>query len=245
MVTETFAAVCPSVGDRSLFSISTSQKRDYTVDPHLSAAFLRQITTALLVSTMKERLVCAAVALLALLATHLLSSHLSSYNITHHLSYSSYREYGLPSITRPSIIIIPGLDGITAFFDEIIPELSAAEYHVVVYHLPLYSSAQEYSFESIARTLRDILEELNLFQVVLVGESFGGAVAQYFAFYYPIYIDRLILLSSMAHVTLPAEVAWKANFLLPPLASLGRWIPALAQVVFFSSPRVSLSLSLR
>jgi pimeloyl-ACP methyl ester carboxylesterase len=174
----------------------------------------------------------AGFSLLALLASFILFSNPSSYNERHLLSYSSAREYGIPSLTRPSIVIVPGLDGITSFFDEIIPELTTAEYHVVVYHLPLYHSPNnnEYSFESIARSLRDLLEELNLSQVVLIGESFGGVVTQYFAYYYPIYISRLILLSSMAHLTLPTEIAWKADNLLPPLAYLGRWNPNFAQV---------------
>jgi pimeloyl-ACP methyl ester carboxylesterase len=140
-----------------------------------------------------------------------------------------FKEYG--DLEKPTIVIVPGLDGITAFYHDIVPELTA-KYHVVVYHLPLFQklNSYEYSFEFLAKDLRDILVELKITKATIIGESFGGVITQYFAYLYPSYVDRLVLLSSMAKLDLPPDVAWKAKYLLPSLAYFGGFHPTLAQV---------------
>jgi pimeloyl-ACP methyl ester carboxylesterase len=147
-----------------------------------------------------------------------------------------YKEYG--DLEKSTIVIIPGLDGITAFFQDIVPELTV-KYHVVVYHLPLYlkSNSDEYSFEYLAKDLRNTLVELKITKATIIGESFGGVVTQYFAYLYPTYVDRLILLSSMAKLDLPPEVSWKVKYLLPSLEYFGSFHPTLAQVLPSFLPR--------
>ncbi len=99
------------------------------------------------------------------------------------------------------IVIIPGLDGVTEFFADIYPALSA-NYQVIKYYLPLLDEAsalgQPYTYEFIAADIKKILDELRIQKTHVIGESFGGAVAQVFALEYPEMLDRLVVLSSAA-----------------------------------------------
>jgi pimeloyl-ACP methyl ester carboxylesterase len=139
-----------------------------------------------------------------------------------------YREYGRRDL--PTVVIIPGLDGATAFFQDVLPELTVQN-HVVVFELPWSSSnsTREYSFDYISSELKSVLEELHIQKASIIGESFGGICAQNFAYLYPSSTEKLILLSSLASLSLPPEVAWKQTLLLP-LKLLGTFFPALAQV---------------
>jgi len=109
------------------------------------------------------------------------------------------------------IVIIPGLDGITEFFDDIIPEL-ARRFLVIKYYLPLLAelthAKQSYSFDNIAADLKRVLDELGIDRTHIIGESFGGVVAQIFALNYPGSIDNLVLISSAAHFQLSRKNRW-------------------------------------
>lgn len=161
------------------------------------------------------------------------------------------------------VILIPGLDGATAFFNDVVPELvsqpirSEGCHHsdnfthvhennkynrnvqVLVFHLPLLDAnmkEKDYTFEYIASSLRRVIDSLPLplrhHKVDIVGESFGGVVAQYFATMYPDRVNSLCLLSSLAKTVLPPSVEWKLNYLLPIVKSVGSVAPALAQNLF-------------
>lgn len=144
-----------------------------------------------------------------------------------------YKSYG--NTEGRAVVLIPGLDGAAAFFGDIVPELTAAGHHVVVFHLPLLADSEsmdDYTFAYIATELAAVLEELHLQQVMLVGESFGGIVAQHFALQYPKQVSKMVLLSSLAKTELPPEVQWKLDYLMPVITAFGQWFPHFAQFLF-------------
>lgn len=145
---------------------------------------------------------------------------------------SRYTVYG-ESLNKPAVVLIPGLDGATAFFSDISPELTP-DFQVVVFNLPLHprNATESYSFGSINNELQQVLNELNLKDVTLVGESFGGIVAQHFALDHPDKVNKMVLLSSLAKTELPPEIQFKLDYLIPVIATFGSYFPHFAQLLF-------------
>jgi pimeloyl-ACP methyl ester carboxylesterase len=143
-----------------------------------------------------------------------------------------YKSYG--SIDKDTIVVIPGLDGATAFFADVIPELTV-NYHVVLFYIPLLPdglNVSEYTFEYMATKLTYVLDELQVQSANIVGESFGGIIGQHFAFMYPERVSKLVLFSSLAKTQLPPEIEWKVQNLLPVVSFLGKLHPSWAQGLF-------------
>ena len=84
----------------------------------------------------------------------------------------------------------------------------------------------------IADKLSEILDELHISQANIIGESFGGIVAQHFALKYPARVHSLSLISSLAKTELNADVEFKINYLLPILRIIGKIAPGIAQELF-------------
>jgi len=109
------------------------------------------------------------------------------------------------------VVIIPGLDGITEFFDDIYPALSV-NYQVIKYYLPLLDEAKaagkQYTYDFIVEDIKKILDELDIKKTHIIGESFGGSVTLHFALKYPALLDKLVVLSSAANFNL----SWKVRF---------------------------------
>lgn len=129
------------------------------------------------------------------------------------------RTYG----AGPAVVLIPGLDGLTEFFSELIPEL-ARHYTVVRYELPLLGDARaagvDYSFDYLARDLKSTLDELGIQRAHIVGESFGGVVAQTFALACAASVQTLTLISSAPHF----ELSTKNRLLLPLFRITPMWL---------------------
>lgn len=130
-----------------------------------------------------------------------------------------YRVYG----EGPAVVLVPGLDGLTEFFADVVPEL-ARHNTVVLYELPLRGDADalgvDYSFDFIASDLRGVLDELGVAQAHVVGESFGGVVSQVFALSYPDALLSLTLISSAPHF----ELSRKNKLLLPLFRITPMWL---------------------
>jgi pimeloyl-ACP methyl ester carboxylesterase len=144
-----------------------------------------------------------------------------------------YKQYG--SLKNPAIVIIPGLDGATSFFNDVIPELTAENFNVVVYFLPLKTlkmSVDDYTFDFITTDLQALLSELNVTDACILGESFGGIVAQYFTFSHRKSVNSLVLLSSLAKSQLPYDIEFKFKYLLPVVRFIGFFLPTFAQYLF-------------
>ena len=139
-----------------------------------------------------------------------------------------YRSYG--DRAKPPLVIIPGLDGCTVFFAHVLPELTR-DFFVVVYDLPLYTG-QNYTFSYLANDVASALDELAIERASIIGESFGGVVAQHVALEHSERVEALVLLSSLAKTELTAVVRFKLNVLLPLVEFLGRTFPGIAQTIF-------------
>jgi aminoacrylate hydrolase len=118
-----------------------------------------------------------------------------------------YKDFG----DGPPVVIIPGLDGLTEFFADITPQLTP-RHRVIVYYLPLLAEAEAtgvpYTLDFIADDLRTVLDQLGIDKPHIIGESFGGAVAQTFVLAHPEMVDRLILISTCARFELPVRTQW-------------------------------------
>ena len=66
----------------------------------------------------------------------------------------------------------------------------------------------------------------------MVGESFGGVVAQHFALRHPDWLRSATFISSLCHTELNWVVRFKATFVLPLVKGFGRALPGLAQQLF-------------
>ena len=85
----------------------------------------------------------------------------------------------------------------------------------------------DYSLGAHAATLRDLLDQLDIDKVTLVGHSFGGGIALQFCYLFPDRVERLVLVASgglgrsvsplLRSATLPG-----AEWVLPVIAS--RWV---------------------
>jgi 3-oxoadipate enol-lactonase len=187
------------------------------------------------------------VVLLGLLISFLCyQSHWSERSILE--SFTPYKYYpSLNSDSSETIIIIPGLDGCASFFADSLPHITSHGYNVLVFNLPLagpsleslsdwhranYSEYLDYSFPFIAQKLQEIIEEFQWSKVHIIGESFGGVVAQHYAFLYPEHLDKLVVLSSLAKTELTPEVQFKANYALPVVRFIGWVSPRFAQWLF-------------
>lgn len=149
-----------------------------------------------------------------------------------------YKAYGDES--KQPLVIVPGLDGVTAFFADVLPELTL-NFHVVMFNLPLVvpplsqaaADAEVYDMPYIARSLAGVMDEAGIKGgASIVGESFGGMVAQQLALDFPDKVDRLVLLSSLAKPELTPSVLFKVNFVLPVVETIGYVAPFLAQSLF-------------
>ena len=139
-----------------------------------------------------------------------------------------YNAYG--DRAKPPLVVIPGLDGCTVFFQGVVPEL-VRDFFVVVYDLPLYHG-QNYTFSYLAADVAAALDELAIERASIIGESFGGVVAQHVALEHSERVEALVLLSSLAKTELTAIVKFKLHVLLPLVEFLGRAFPGIAQTIF-------------
>lgn len=126
----------------------------------------------------------------------------------------SFMETGSPN--APTIVMMHGLGGSSVDWRYQLNELSDT-YHVIAWNAPGYMlsdglKAEKPSRKDYADALADFLNALKLDKVYLVGNSFGSAVAQCFAYYYPERVIKMSFLGSIAGNNLPTaiiEQQWK------------------------------------
>ena len=126
----------------------------------------------------------------------------------------SFMEAGLP--TAPTIVMMHGIGGSSVDWRYQLNELSDT-YHVIAWNAPGYMlldglKVEKPSRKDYADALGDFLNALKLDKVYLVGNSFGTAVAQCFAYYYPERVIKMVFLGAVAGNSMPPELVeqmWK------------------------------------
>ena len=138
----------------------------------------------------------------------------------HQVSYRVAGEEG------PVVLLIHGIVGCAEQWDEVMP-LLAERYTVVAPDLLGHGQSAkprgDYSLGAYAASVRDLLVALGHRRATVVGHSLGGGVAMQFAYEYPPFAERLVLVSSgglgrEVHPLLRAATLPGSELVLPLIA---------------------------
>jgi pimeloyl-ACP methyl ester carboxylesterase len=135
----------------------------------------------------------------------------------------SYRTAG----SGPVVLLIHGIAGTSEQWADVAPVL-AEDYTVVAPDLLGHGNSAkpigDYSLGAYAVSLRDLLIVLGQRRATVVGHSLGGGIAMQFAYEYPVFCERLVVVSSgglgrEVHPLLRAATLPGAEIVLPLIAS--------------------------
>ena len=134
----------------------------------------------------------------------------------------------------PLLIYVPGLDGTGRLFFKQGPRLRSA-YRVVTFRS---RDGDRFTYDDLTDDLAAIIRDLGADRATILGESFGGTVALWFALRYPQMVERLVVINSFARfrkrftINLGVKLATGIPFrLLWPIRRLGNIIGLLADEV--------------
>ena len=143
--------------------------------------------------------------------------------ITLHGHRVAYREAGEQG---PVLLLIHGITGCATQWDDVMP-LLAQHYHVIAPDLLGHGQSAkprgDYSLGAYAAGVRDLLVALGHRRATVVGHSLGGGIAMQFAYEYPPFAERLVLVNSgglgrEVHLLLRAASLPGSELVLPLLA---------------------------
>jgi pimeloyl-ACP methyl ester carboxylesterase len=102
--------------------------------------------------------------------------------------------------TGPAVVLIHGMAGSLTTWDTVFATL-AQTCDVIAIDLPGHGSSSsphrgDYSLGSLAASVRDVLDYLQVKAATIVGHSLGGGIAMQFMYQFPERCDRLVLVSS-------------------------------------------------
>lgn len=138
----------------------------------------------------------------------------------HRVSYRTAGDGG------PVVLLIHGIVGCAKQWDQVVP-LLAEHYTVVAPDLLGHGESAkprgDYSLGAYAASVRDLLVALGHRRATVVGHSLGGGVAMQFAYEYPPFAERLVLVSSgglgpEVHPMLRAATLPGSELVLPLIA---------------------------
>src|ERR671936_1367103 len=124
------------------------------------------------------------------------------------------------------VLLIPGITGTSEQWNDALP-LLAEHYTVVAPDLLGHGRSAkprgDYSLGAYAVGIRDLLIALGHHRVTVVGHSLGGGIALQFAYEYPVFAERLVVVSSgglgrEVHPLLRAATLPGAELVLPLIA---------------------------
>jgi pimeloyl-ACP methyl ester carboxylesterase len=127
----------------------------------------------------------------------------------------------------PVVLLIHGITGCAEQWDQVIP-LLAERYTVVAPDLLGHGQSAkprgDYSLGAYAVMVRDLLVALGHRRATVVGHSLGGGVAMQFAYEYPPFAERLVLVSSgglgrEVHLLLRAATLPGSELVLPIISN--------------------------
>jgi pimeloyl-ACP methyl ester carboxylesterase len=127
------------------------------------------------------------------------------------------------------VVLLHGIAGTSATWDEVIPTLAACHTVIAPDLLGHGESAKphgDYSLGAHANVVRDLLEALGMGPATIVGHSLGGGIAMQFAYQFIERCERLVLVSSgglgrEVHPLLRAATLPGAEAVLPWLSTAG------------------------
>ena len=100
---------------------------------------------------------------------------------------------------RPSVVLVHGIAGDSSEWEPVLDALSS-EYDVIAPDLAGHGESTrlrgDHSIGAFATWLRDLLEALEIEHATFVGHSLGGGVVMQFAYQFPEYVQRMVLVSS-------------------------------------------------
>lgn len=160
--------------------------------------------------------------------------------ISIHGNRVAYRDQGSGEV----LLLVHGMGGSSQTWRDVIPAL-AGKYRVIAPDLLGHGQSDkprgDYSVGAFAVLLRDLLDELGITKVTVVGHSLGGGVAMQFAHQHRRYCRRMILISSggfggdvgriLRLLSLPGS-----EFVLPVIASRPAVVAGNAVRVLTGSP---------
>jgi pimeloyl-ACP methyl ester carboxylesterase len=127
---------------------------------------------------------------------------------------------------EPVVLLIHGIVGCAEQWDQVVP-LLAEHYTVIAPDLLGHGQSAkprgDYSLGAYAASVRDLLVALGHRRATVVGHSLGGGVAMQFAYEYPPFAERLVLVSSgglgqEVHPMLRAATLPGSELVLPLIA---------------------------
>src|SRR4051794_5829861 len=134
--------------------------------------------------------------------------------------------YRVAGTGGPVVLLIHGITGNAKQWDDVVP-LLAERYTVVAPDLLGHGQSAkprgDYSLGAYAASVRDLLVALGHRRATVVGHSLGGGVAMQFAYEYPPFAERLVLVSSgglgrEVHLMLRAATLPGSEVVLPVIA---------------------------
>jgi pimeloyl-ACP methyl ester carboxylesterase len=113
-----------------------------------------------------------------------------------------YQEAG--ELSAPAIVLIHGFASSTLVWSKVLLPLAGAGFRVIASDLLGYGYSEkprhlEYTVKSQARTIVRLLEQINIERAIVIGSSYGGAVAATIALDYPKVVEKLILVGAVTN----------------------------------------------
>jgi pimeloyl-ACP methyl ester carboxylesterase len=125
----------------------------------------------------------------------------------------------------PAVVLVHGITSSSRTWHSVMPAL-AERYTVIAPDLLGHGRSAkprgDYSLGAYASGVRDLLAVLGIERVTVVGHSLGGGIAMQFAYQFPEWLERLVLVDSgglgnEVHVVLRAATLPGAEFVMPLL----------------------------
>jgi 3-oxoadipate enol-lactonase len=105
---------------------------------------------------------------------------------------------------KTTIIFLNGLTQSTISWGLVTPYF-AGDYQIVLMDAVLQGKSDKSSdwrsFDTHARDLKGLIDELKIEKPVVIGLSYGSMIAQHYAVLYPEALQKLVLMSSLSHKT--------------------------------------------
>ncbi len=150
----------------------------------------------------------------------------TEFEAVHHVVLHGHRVTYRTAGSGPVVLLVHGIAGTSEQWADVAPML-AEEFTVVAPDLLGHGQSAkpqgDYSLGAYAVSLRDLLVVLGHRRATVVGHSLGGGIAMQFAYEYPVFAERLVVVSSgglgrEVHPLLRAATLPGAELVLPWLA---------------------------